>query len=78
MPLSPAAATPPSPSPLRSASRPVGGTDVVGLSAVVTAATGHSGELASDAEATTVVEGVFIDGFQAGDTSAWSITVGGF
>ena len=50
----------------------------MGLSAAVTAATGHSGELAADAEATTVVEGVFIDGFQSGDASAWSIAVGGF
>ncbi len=54
-----------------------GGPDAVGLSAVVTSAPGHSGELAADAETTTVVEGVFVDGLESGGTSAWSLTVGG-
>lgn len=54
-----------------------GGADVLSLSAAVTAATGHSGELASDIETTSVIEGIFFDGFASGDTSAWSLTVGG-
>jgi hypothetical protein len=54
-----------------------GGTDVLSLSAAVTAATGHSGEFATDVERTSVIEGIFFDAFESGDTSAWSLTVGG-
>ncbi|MBP9899301.1 MAG: DUF11 domain-containing protein [Gemmatimonadales bacterium] len=53
-----------------------GGADVLGLSATVTAATAHDGELASDVETTSVIEGVFFDGFESHDTLAWSLTVG--
>lgn len=54
-----------------------GAPDALSLSAAVTAATGHSGEFATDVETTSVIEGVFFDGFESGDTFAWSITVGG-
>ena len=54
-----------------------GGTDVLSLSAAVTAATGHDGELAADVERTSVIEGVFYGTFESGDTSLWSQTVGG-
>ncbi|MEO8197539.1 MAG: choice-of-anchor Q domain-containing protein [Thermoanaerobaculia bacterium] len=54
-----------------------GGPDVLALAAAVMAATGHNGEFASDLESTTVIEGVFFDGFESADTSAWTGTVGG-
>lgn len=54
-----------------------GGTDMLSLSAAVTAATGHDGEFAADVERTSVVEGVFYGTFESGDTSLWSQTVGG-
>lgn len=53
-----------------------GGSEVLSLSSAVTAATAHSGELASDIETTSVIEGVFFDGFESQDTLAWSVTVG--
>ncbi len=53
-----------------------GGADVLSLSSTVTAATGHSGEFATDVETTSVIEGVFFDGFESSDTLAWSLTVG--
>jgi hypothetical protein len=49
---------------------------VLSLSSTVTAATGHSGEFATDVETTSVIEGVFFDGFESSDTLAWSLTVG--
>ncbi|MEO7975221.1 MAG: DUF11 domain-containing protein, partial [Thermoanaerobaculia bacterium] len=54
-----------------------GGEDVVALSAVVTAAAGHTDEFAADVEKTTVVEGIFVDGFESNDTALWSQTVPG-
>lgn len=54
-----------------------GGTDVLSLAAAVTAATGHDGEFAADVERTSVIEGVFYGTFESGDTSLWSLTVGG-
>lgn len=53
-----------------------GGPDVLAISAEVTAAAGHEGEFESDAESTSVIEGVFFDGFESSDTSAWSQTLG--
>lgn len=54
-----------------------GGPDVLSLAAAVSAASGHSGELAADVERTSVNEGVFYGTFESGDTSLWSLTVGG-
>ncbi len=54
-----------------------GGAEVLSLSAVVTAATGHGGEFAADVESTSVREAVLHDGFESGDTAAWSFTSGG-
>jgi len=54
-----------------------GGTDALSLPAAVTAATGHDGELATDVERTSVIEGVFFGPFESGDTALWSQTVGG-
>ena len=54
-----------------------GSPDALSLSAVVTAATGHNGEFATDLETTSVIEGVFFDGFESGDDTAWSLSVGG-
>ena len=49
---------------------------MLSLSAAVTAATGHVGEFAADVERTSVIEGVFFDGFESQDTVAGSLTVG--
>lgn len=46
---------------------------VCALGEAILSANANSG----DAESTSVIEGVFFDGFESSDSSAWSQTVGG-
>lgn len=50
----------------------VGGPDVIAVAAAVTAADGHDGAFTEDTEATSVLQPLFLDGFEGGDATAWS------
>lgn len=50
----------------------VGGPDVIAVAAAVTAADGHDGAFTEDTEATSVLQPIFLDGFEGGDATAWS------
>lgn len=49
-----------------------GGTDLIQVAAAVTAADQHDGALPSDAEFTSTIAALFVDGFEVGSTNRWS------